>query len=565
MEHYFGYDGIDMSKEQFVVAYGNFSNYLVSNYGTIKNRLTGHIMKQQVNSHGYRYVQLVETGRPGSHKHIFVHRLVAYSFMRNPNSNILDCVNHKDENPANNKITNLEFCDREWNANWGTNLDRIKKSQIDRGQTTKVYAINKRTGEVYKFLSVKDAARFSGKTDVQIRKYLGTPNSSIGGEYVFCYPQQYTKKFADKLINTSNSHVVLFDGNIIAININNRKAFSFHSFKELGKKLHLRYQNAYELMKNPKLLNPYDYVFCKESQYDEAYVDYLLAIYSPKEKQSIAIAGMNINTGEIRHFKSIKQAEHELNNQSVQPYLSGKVKSAKNWVFCKEYEYSKKLLQQKAREAKPNNNFEIVILNCKTGETLNTSSSVKDLSIKYQVSNTTIRNQLNHNALSMTGQQFIYKDNYDEQVKQLFMDLYARKTRGKAVYGINIDSLEITKYDSVTQASKDLSISRPSILSVLKGESNQTNHYAFSYETYYSKFRMYLLAYIGKWGKEGFPVSSVDKQGKQTFYESVKDAANKLNLNKNNIFRVVRGERKTYKGYSWFKEDRDKYIRSLVK
>ena len=71
MEHYFDYDCIDMSKEQFVVAYGNFSNYLVSNYGTIKNRLTGHIMKQQVNSHGYRYVQLVETGRPGSHKRSF--------------------------------------------------------------------------------------------------------------------------------------------------------------------------------------------------------------------------------------------------------------------------------------------------------------------------------------------------------------------------------------------------------------------------------------------------------------------------------------------------------------
>lgn len=117
MEHYFDYDGIDMSKEQFVVAYGNFSNYLVSNYGTIKNRLRGHIMKQQVNSHGYKYVQLVETGRPGSHKHILAHRLVAYSFMHNPNRNILDCVNYKDENPANNKITNLEFCDREWNAN----------------------------------------------------------------------------------------------------------------------------------------------------------------------------------------------------------------------------------------------------------------------------------------------------------------------------------------------------------------------------------------------------------------------------------------------------------------
>ena len=34
---------------------------------------------------------------------------------------------------------------------------------------------------------------------------------------------------------------------------------------------------------------------------------------------------------------------------------------------------------------------------------------------------------------------------------------------------------------------------------------------------------------------------------------------------RNNIFRVIRGERMTAGGYNWFKEDRDKYIRSLVK
>lgn len=233
--------------------------------------------------------------------------------------------------------------------------------------------------------------------------------------------------------------------------------------------------------------------------------------------------------------------------------------------FCKESEYTKKLLQQKAREAKPNNNFVITILNCKTGETLNTSASVKDLATKYQVSVTTIRNQLNHNALSINGQQFIHQDNYDQETKQFFMNAYAQKNRGKAVYAINIDTLEIKKYESVTQSSKELGISRDRILAVIKGDSNQANRYAFSYETYYSKFRMYLLAYIGKYGKESFPVSSVDKTGKQKFYPSVKEASEVTRITKNNIFRVIRGEHKTAGGYSWFPESRDKYIQSLVK
>lgn len=564
MEHYSNYDRIDMTKEIYVEAY-KFPNYLVSNYGTVINRKTKHVKAQTKNKHGYLYVQLVLPNKPRSHKNVLVHRLVAYSFMKNPNPDVLDVINHKDENPNNNHLNNLEFCDREWNANWGTNLQRIKLTQIKRNQTIGVYVINKQTKQLYKFNSIKEAARFTGKTASQIRFYLNHEYSTIGGSYVFCYPQQYNKKFAQKLIDRSYHNIRLVDDTICVISIKTKEVFEFNSLKQLERSLHIDYTNVYQLLNNPALPNPYQYVFCKKSQYNTAYLTYLLTVYTPKEKQAIHIVGMNINTEEIRHFNSIKQAEHELNNQSVQPYLLGKVKSAKDWVFCKETEYTKKLLQQKAREANPNRKYSIVILNCKTGEILNTSASVKDLAIKYQVSVNTIRNQLNHNAVAVNGQQFIYQDNYDQDTKQFFMNLYAKRTRGKAVYAINIDTLEIKKYESVTQASKELSISRDRILSVLKKDSNQTDHYAFSYETYYSKFRMYLLAYIGKYGKEGFPVSSVDKSGKQKFYPSVKEASEVTGIKKNNIFRVIRGEHKTAGGYNWFPEDRDKYIQSLIK
>lgn len=564
MEHYSNYDGIDMTKEIYVEAY-KFPNYLVSNYGTVINCKTKHVKAQTKNQHGYLYVQLACPNKPRSHKNVLVHRLVAYSFMNNPNPEILDAINHKDENPNNNHLNNLEFCDQEWNANWGTNLQRIKLTQIKKNQTVGVYAVNKHTKQLYKFHSINEASRFTGKTDSQIRFYLNHKYSAIGGNYIFCYPQQYRKKFVQKLIEQSYHNIRLVDDTICAISIKNKSVCEFDSLKQLERSLHIDYTNVYQLLNNPVLPNPYQYVFCKKSQYSTAYLNYLLAVYTPKEKQAIPIVGMNINTEEIRHFKSIKQAEHLLDNQSVRPYMSGKVKSAKDWVFCKESEYTKKLLQQKAREAKPNNNFVITILNCKTGETLNTSASVKDLATKYQVSVTTIRNQLNHNALSINGQQFIHQDNYDQETKQFFMNAYAQKNRGKAVYAINIDTLEIKKYESVTQSSKELGISRDRILAVIKGDSNQANRYAFSYETYYSKFRMYLLAYIGKYGKESFPVSSVDKTGKQKFYPSVKEASEVTRITKNNIFRVIRGEHKTAGGYSWFPESRDKYIQSLVK
>lgn len=560
MLHYQKYD-VDMNHEVFKTI-KKYPRYAVSNYGRVINQQTGHMMAPHKNSSGYYNVQFT-IHRKNHHPQI--HRLVAYTFMDNPDPKHMNIVNHLDENPYNNRLDNLEFCDREWNANWGTAKERIQRTRKVKKQLVGVYAIHKHTQKVFKFNTLKDASIFSGVNPTTISQALKDWHKKIEGEYVFCLPQQYSDKYAEKLINNSlEYHYQNYNG-IYVINTKTKKVVLFDSLKQLGKELHISARKVDQLIKNPRDKNPYPYVFCTKDQYDPAYISFLIKVKNEYAGQATPIVGMNINTEEIRHFSSIKQAEHVLNNQSVQPYLSGKVKSAKDWVFCKEFGYTKKLLQQKAREANPNQNFEIVILNCKTGETINTLASIKDLAIKYQVSNATIRNQLNHNAVSMNGQQFIYQDNYDSETKQFFMNLYAKRTRGKAVYTINIDTLEINKYDSVTQASKELNISQDRILAVLKRDSNQTEHYAFSYETYYSKFRMYLLAYIGKYGKDGFPVNSVDKNGKQKFYPSVKEASKVTGIRKNNIFRVIRGEHKTAGGYSWFKENRDKYIQSLIK
>lgn len=48
----------------------------------------------------------------------FVHRLVAKAFLDNPNN--YTEVNHKDENPQNNTVENLEWCDHRYNINYGT-------------------------------------------------------------------------------------------------------------------------------------------------------------------------------------------------------------------------------------------------------------------------------------------------------------------------------------------------------------------------------------------------------------------------------------------------------------
>lgn len=54
----------------------------------------------------------------------FVHRLVAEAFIPNPDN--LPQVNHKDENPENNNVDNLEWCSASYNVNYGRRNEIVR-------------------------------------------------------------------------------------------------------------------------------------------------------------------------------------------------------------------------------------------------------------------------------------------------------------------------------------------------------------------------------------------------------------------------------------------------------
>ena len=109
--------------------------YQISNYGRVKSlnyakQGKEKILKDRISNSGYKRVNL---SKSGERKTYYVHRLVAETFIPNPNG--YSEVNHKDEDKSNNNIDNLEWCTSKYNSNYGTRNERQSEKMKGRKLT----------------------------------------------------------------------------------------------------------------------------------------------------------------------------------------------------------------------------------------------------------------------------------------------------------------------------------------------------------------------------------------------------------------------------------------------
>ena len=105
--------------------------YEISNLGRVKSLGNDKLRKEKIlkpdkTKKGYLLVSLWRNGKQKSFR---VHRLVAEAFIPNPEG--LPEINHKDEVKTNNCVSNLEFCDRKYNINYGSHNERSAASRIN--------------------------------------------------------------------------------------------------------------------------------------------------------------------------------------------------------------------------------------------------------------------------------------------------------------------------------------------------------------------------------------------------------------------------------------------------
>lgn len=158
------------------------------------HHFSGFLLSTYLNRFGRVLVGLWKNNRI---QRLSVHRLVANAFIPNPDN--LPEVNHKDENPQNNRVDNLEWCTTVYNLTYGTRLDRISEKNF-----VPVVATDGDGIEFY-FSSMKEGAAKTGAMKQNISHCCrGTNRAKSAGGYKWRYAtkkeiEQYSKLLTLKL------------------------------------------------------------------------------------------------------------------------------------------------------------------------------------------------------------------------------------------------------------------------------------------------------------------------------------------------------------------------------
>lgn len=91
----------------------DFPDYSVDEQGNVYSYKTGKKHKMSPYLDGKKRYRMIDLMVNGIKKKCLIHRLVAQTFIPNPNN--LPEVDHIDNNPQNNNVENLQWCDRKFN------------------------------------------------------------------------------------------------------------------------------------------------------------------------------------------------------------------------------------------------------------------------------------------------------------------------------------------------------------------------------------------------------------------------------------------------------------------
>ena len=209
--------------------------YQVNQWGDIFSFYTNKKLKYRIEKGGYKHYILRKNKK--QHK-MTAHRAVALAFIPNPNN--YPVVNHKDENPSNCYVSNLEWCTYQYNAIYND-------AHIKRGNhlSKRVYQYNLNGELIREFNSVHEVERelncLSGNIcecikEVELQNKSRKKHLTVKG-YFYSY-HILSQEEINSHLNLVHKSIKENNGYKVAqIDENNNTISIFNSTREAGEKL----------------------------------------------------------------------------------------------------------------------------------------------------------------------------------------------------------------------------------------------------------------------------------------------------------------------------------------
>lgn len=217
-----------------------------------KRLIKGRILKQYFYPNGYMFVHFSFNGKQIN---LLVHRVIATSFLPNPHN--YPVVNHKDNNRANNALSNLEWCSREYNEDYKKNFG-TSQVQI---QGHHVFAVEVKTGKVLHFESQHEAARKLGVFQQDVSHVVKGKQKTAGG-YLFT---ENESKITEEKVQEIKANMRFFGG-VIAVDLETFTVLRFESQAEAERQLGVSHSHINEVIKG-KRRKTSGYWFCYADEY----------------------------------------------------------------------------------------------------------------------------------------------------------------------------------------------------------------------------------------------------------------------------------------------------------
>lgn len=287
----------------------------------------------------------------------------------------------------------------------------------------------------------------------------------------------------DRTVTRSDGSKLFVKGRILKQQ-RDRYGYMFVQFSDNGKRITLKVHRmvAITFIPNPDNQPQVNHIDCNRSNNIVSNLEWCTNQYNTayREKYGKAssrpVFAVNVETGEALHFKSRGEAERKLNipHQDILAIIEGKQNTVHGWWFTED---ESEITEERIQEIKANMRLRPVFAaNVRTMEVFRFENR-KEASRQLGISQSSIGDAIREKCKIVKG--FLFTEDENEITEERIRKIKRDMQLSGVVIAVNLDTLEVSIFDSQVNAGRQLGISPKSICNVLNGWQETTHGFLF--------------------------------------------------------------------------------------